>query len=61
MNEEDLLIFAEVVWLLRTSPPPIGYNRKPLTIKQQKMIDELFSRISYPENYAEHLNKLHGQ
>lgn len=61
MNDGDLKTFAEVVWLLRNTPPPIGFNRKPLTFKQQKMVDELFERMAYPDNYAEMLNKTNGQ
>jgi len=61
MNDDDLQTHSEVLWLLYHTPPPVGFNRKPFTMKQQKHIDELFSRIKYPDNYAEVLNKLTGQ
>jgi hypothetical protein len=33
MNSFDLTIFAELVWLLKHTPPAVGFNRKPFTAK----------------------------
>lgn len=61
MNTEELKTFAELIFLLRNTPPPIGFNRRPLTQKQKEIVEHLFERISYPEDYSESLNKRNGQ
>jgi len=61
MSKDDLSIFAELIWLLKHTPPPIGFNRKPLTLKQQNMIEDFFQRINYGEDYAKQLNTKNGQ
>ena len=60
-NDEDFDTFAEVLWLLKHTPPPIGFNRKPFTMKQIRIIEEMFSRLGYNEDYATYLNKMNGQ
>jgi hypothetical protein len=61
MNDGDLNTFAEVVWLLNNTPQPVGFNRKPLTFKQRKIVEEMVNLISYPENYSALLNSHNGQ
>ncbi len=61
MNNSDLSVFAELVWLLKHTPPPIGFNRKPFTIKQRKIIEDIYDLISYPDNYSEELNRKNDQ
>jgi hypothetical protein len=61
MNEEDFQIFAEVIWLIQHGVPSIGFNRKPLTPKQQKIVEEIFSRFSYDDNFGIYLNRMTGQ
>jgi hypothetical protein len=61
MNPRDLSVFAELLWVLKHSPPPIGFNRKPLTAEQQRVVDDLFCLIDYPDGYAESLNIKTGQ
>lgn len=57
MNDNDLVTLAQVIWLLRHAPPPMGYNRKPLTQKQNKVVEEIYDLIGYPEDYACKLNQ----
>jgi len=61
MNTEDLKTFAEIVFLLRNSPPPIGYNRRPLTMKQKEIVEKIFERINFGEDYGIKLNEKNGQ
>jgi hypothetical protein len=61
MSEENFQTFAEVIFLLKHTPPPIGFNRKPFTAGQVKIIEEVYSRMGYSDDYGEYLNKLHGQ
>jgi hypothetical protein len=61
MSKDDLDNLAEVIWLLKHSPPPCGYNRRPLTTKQQKVVDDIFDLIAYPDGYGEALNNKTGQ
>jgi hypothetical protein len=49
------------VWIWKHNPPPIGFNRKPMTRKQEKIIEDIFDHVNYPENYAELLNKKNEQ
>jgi hypothetical protein len=61
MNSSDLVVFAELMWLLKHTPPSVGFNRKPLTIKQQKVVEDIYDLITYPDNYSEELNRRNGQ
>ena len=61
MTQDDLTTFAEIIWLLKHSPPPIGFNRKPLTSKQVKIVDAFYEWINYEPDYAEQINKKTGQ
>jgi len=61
MSKDDLTVFAELIWLLKHNPPPIGFNRKPLTTKQERIIDDFYDRIIFGDNYAESLNAKTGQ
>lgn len=61
MNRDDLAIFAELFWLLHHTPPPAGFNRRPFTGKQSKMIEDIHDLIVYPDNYDETMNKKNGQ
>jgi len=61
MSNDDLAIFAQVIWLLKHTPSPVGFNRKPFTTKQQKTIDDIYDLINFGEDYAEKLNSHHGQ
>lgn len=60
-NNDDLSVFAKIVWIWKHNPPPIGFNRKPMTRKQEKIIEDIFDHVNYPENYAELLNKKNEQ
>lgn len=61
MNSSDLAVFAELMWLLKHTPPPVGFNRKPFTNKQRKLIEDLYDLIDYPNNYPEELNRRNDQ
>ena len=61
MTDNDLSDLAEVVFLLKHTPPPLGYCRKPLTTPQEKIIDALYDVIGYPTDYAITLNAKTGQ
>ncbi len=61
MNTDDLSRFSELVWLLKHTPPPVGYCRKPFTSRQQMVIDDLYDLISYPLDYSSQLNERTGQ
>jgi len=61
MSQDDLNVFAEVVWLLKHTPPPVGFNRRPFTVRQSRLVEELYDRIGYPENYNEIINLKHNQ
>jgi len=57
MNTEDMATFAELIWHLRNDPKPIGFNRRPMTKKQERIVEDIFDLINYPPDYAECLNK----
>ena len=61
MSADELATFAELIWHWKHDPKPIGFNRKPMTKKQEKLIETFFDLINFPEDYAEMLNKRHGQ
>ena len=61
MSQDDQATFSELIWLLKHTCPPIGFNRKPLTKKQEKMIEDFFDMIAYPDNFTEYMNQRHGQ
>ena len=61
MNSEELKTFAELIFLLRNTPPPIGFNRRPLTQKQKEIIEHIFERISYPDDYGKSINERNNQ
>lgn len=61
MNKDDLDDFAELMWLLKHTPPPLGFHRKPLTLAQQRIVDAFSSLITYPPDYAGIVNAKTGQ
>jgi hypothetical protein len=61
MTNQDLADLAEVIWLLKHTPPPMGYQRKPMTGPQQKIVDNLYDIIGYPADYAALINSKTGQ
>ena len=61
MNDRDLEYFAELIFLLKHSPPPAGYNRKPFTPSQMRVVEELYELIPYPDGYGNMLNAKTGQ
>ena len=61
LNEEEFQTFAEVIWLVKKGVTPMGFNRKPLTTRQQTVIDEMFSRFNYSDDFGIWLNKMTGQ
>jgi hypothetical protein len=61
MNDDDFEAYYEIIWLLKHTPPPIGFNRKPFSFRQQRFIDETYDRISYSDDYNEKINKKNGQ
>ena len=61
MNDGDFDTFAEILWALKHTPPPAGFNRKPFTTKQVKIIEEMFSRLGYADDYAQYINRINGQ
>lgn len=61
MNDEDMGVFAEVIWLLKHAPPPMGFKRRPLTTSQQKVVDRLNDLIMFPTDYEQFLNAKTGQ
>ena len=61
MNTTDLGHLAELVWVLYHTPPPVGYNRKPLTAAQRKVVEDLYELIPYPDGYGASLNGKTGQ
>ena len=61
MNESEFQSFAEVIWLLDRGIPPMGFNRKPLTITQKKVIEDIKNRFGYSDDFASYLNTKTGQ
>lgn len=61
MSETDLDVFAQLIYLWRHNPQPIGYNRKPLTSKQTKIIEDIYDLINYAPDYNAQLNTHTGQ
>lgn len=61
LNNQDLADLAEVIWLLKHTPPPVGFHRKPFTPKQEAVIEQLYDRIGFPDNYASYINAKRGQ
>lgn len=61
MSTQDLGDMAELIWLLKHTPPPIGYNRKPFTLGQQRIIEEMYRVIQFPSDFGEFINSKTGQ
>jgi len=61
MNNRDLSDLAELVYLLKHTPPPAGFNRRPFTTAQQRVVDQLSDLIGYPSDYGTMLNNKTGQ
>lgn len=59
MSPSDMVVFAQLIWHWKHDPEPIGFNRKPMTAKQKAIVEDLYDRINYPDNYCEQLNQ-HG-
>jgi hypothetical protein len=61
MNDYDFAVYAEIIFLLEKTPPPVGFNRKPFTPEQKAKINEIYNRIGYPDNFNFMLNQKTGQ
>ena len=61
MNGADMEIFAEVMWLIKHAPPPMGFKRRPLTVSQQAIVDRFNDLITYPPDYETIINAKTGQ
>lgn len=61
MTEAEMAALAEVIWLLRHSPPPIGFTRKPLTFAQNQIVQAVYDLIEYDDNYWDFMQKRNGQ
>jgi len=61
MSSSDLSDLAELIYLLRHTPPPLGYQRKPLTTGQQRIVENLYDTIGFPVDYGSMLNSKTGQ
>lgn len=61
MDNMEMKNLCELVWLLKHTPPPIGFNRKPMTIGQQHVVDSLYDTIWFPDDYAATININNGQ
>ena len=55
MSADDLQVFGEIVWLLRHTPPPVGYQRKPFTHRQERIIEEIYDAFNFAPDYREQL------
>jgi len=60
-SNADLADMAELIWLLKHTPPPLGYQRKPLTTAQQRVVDNLYDVIQFPPEYGTLINSKTGQ
>jgi hypothetical protein len=56
MNAEDLSVFAQIIWHWKHDPQPVGFNRRRMTAKQLKIIEDIYDLMGYPENYETQLN-----
>ena len=61
MNDEDMVNLAEIIWLLKHSPPPMGFKRRPLTAPQQAVVDRFNDLITYPTDFETIINAKTGQ
>ena len=61
MNDENMVNFAEVMWLLKHAPPPMGFKRRPLTTAQQAIVDRFNDLITFPADYEQIINAKTGQ
>lgn len=57
MNDKEFDAFAEVIFLLNHTPPPVGFNRKPLTSQQKNIVEGIYNTFSYHPEYKTYLNK----
>ena len=61
MGQEDMVVFAELIWHLKHDPKPMGFHRKPYTPKQEKLINDFYDLIAFPDDFETVLNSRHGQ